>query len=518
LNTQIEHLDNHSARLTVEVPPERVEKAMQAAARRIANQVNIPGFRKGKAPYKIILQRFGPEAVLNEAVEDLGNDVYREALDESKLEPYAPGSLENIETDPTMRLIFVVPKRPEVELGSYRDIRAPYEAPEVTDEEVKKALDSLLERRAVVEAVDRAAKVGDVVKVKVFATITHPESEDEHAEEDHAHSHTDTWMDEEIESVLTDDDEKEELMPGFSQNLVGTKAGDEREFTLSFDKDHKEKNLAAHTFDFKVTVNEVKSRTLPALNDEFAKLASDDKFETLLDLRMDIRKQLQENATREAESTYGDQALDKIVEQATIKYPDEMVHEYTDEILNTLDRNLRQRGLSIDDYKKIENKTDEQLHEDYRDTAIKRLQRSLVLGEIVNKEKLQVTDADVTEQIDKMSAQFGEQAPIFRSMLMQGENLRGITLDLMTQKALQRVIAIARGENPEIGNAVSTDSVADSTDKASESAPKGKRKSAKAEGSTEATSDESESAKAPKKRAAKKKADEPAPESTTESE
>src|SRR5258706_1838320 len=115
-----------------------------------------------------------------------------------------------------------------------------------------------------------------------------------------------------------------------------------------------------------------------------------------------------------------------------------MVHEYIDDILQTVDRNLSQRGLSLDDYKKIENKNDEQLHEEYRDTAIKRLERSLVLGELVNAEKLQVTDAEINEQVDKMSAQFGEQADIFRNMLLQGDNLRSITLDLMTNRALQR--------------------------------------------------------------------------------
>jgi trigger factor len=491
LSTQIEHLENHTARLTVDVAPERVDKAMHDAARRIAREVNIPGFRKGKAPYNIVLQRVGQKAVLGEAIELLGNEVFREALDEAKIEPYAPGNLENVETEPTMKLVFVVPKQPEVDLGQYREIRQPFEAPEVEDTAVTRAMKSLQERRAVIEPATRPAQMSDRVKVYVHGERIHPadelgheeepdeektgdeaatpEGQEAHAEheadkgqESHeeqegheaadAHEgHKDTFIDQELDVVLAEDDDEESVIPGFSSNLVGLSAAEKKSFTLSFPEDYKDQGLARHTFNFDVEMKEVQSRTLPAQNDEFAKLVTDNEVDNLLELRIRVRKDLQDAAKREAESKYAEEVLDKVVEQAQVKYPEEMVDEYIDDILQSLDRNLRERGLSLEHYKRLENKDDATLRADYREMAIQRLKRALILGEIVRREQLDVNDSDVETQIDKMSQQFGEQAAIFRQMLARAENRRGIAVDLVTSRAFQRLIEIARGENPPIG-------------------------------------------------------------------
>ncbi len=484
MTTQIEHLDNHTARLIVEVAPERVDKAMHDAARRIAREVNIPGFRKGKAPYNIVLQRIGQKAVLGEAIELLGNEVFREALDESKIEPYAPGNLEDVETEPTVKLTFVVPKQPEVDLGNYRDIRLPFEVPEVEDRDVNRAMKALQERRAVIEPAARPAQMGDLVKVFVHGERIHPADElttkDEAAEEDQevdtapegqeAHEsqekheeheehegheehgeHKDTFIDEELNVVLSEDEEEESVIPGFSTNLVGLSAGDKKSFSLSFPEDYKDEGLAKHTFNFDVEVKEVQSRTLPAMNDEFAKQVTDNEIDNLLDLRIRVRKDLQDAAKRDAESKYAEEVLDKVTEQAQIKYPEEMVAEYIDDILQTLDRNLRERGLSLEHYKRIENKDDAALRAEYHEMAIQRLTRALVLGEIVRREQLDVSDADIESQIEKMSEQFGEQADVFRQMLARVENRRSIAVDLVTNRAFHRLAEIARGENPPIG-------------------------------------------------------------------
>jgi trigger factor len=451
LNTQVEHLDNHTARLSVEITRERVDKAMHEAARRLAKEYNIPGFRKGKAPYNIILQRFGEKNLLNEALDVLGNEVFKEALDEAKIEPYAPGVLENVETEPNVKLIFVIQKQPEVDLGNYREIRVPFEAAEVTDEAVTQAMKNLQDQRALVEPATRPAQIGDQIKAHVYAEAVHPATEDHDHEGEEKHEHTDTYLDQDITTILTDNEEEDRVMPGFSQNVVGMSAGEEKEFSMAFPADYKEAGLAGHVFTYKVMLKEVESRTLPALNDDFAKQVTENQMDNLLDLRIDIRKQLQDTATRDAESKYSDEVLDKVVEQGAIKYPEDMVQEYIDDILKSMDRNLRERGLSLADYQRIENKSDEAMRTEYRDAAIKRLQRALILGELVNKEQLDVSDADIDAQIEKMSAQFGEQASIFRSMLMRNENKRGIALDLITNRALQRLMQIARGENPAIG-------------------------------------------------------------------
>src|SRR5207249_1250379 len=137
----------------------------------------------GKAPYNIVLQRIGQKALLGEAIELLGNEVFREALDETKIEPYAPGSLENVETEPNMKLTFVVPKQPEVDLGNYRDIREPFETPEVEDVAVNRAMKTLQERRAVIEPAARPAQMSDLVKVYVHGERIHPADELGHGEE-----------------------------------------------------------------------------------------------------------------------------------------------------------------------------------------------------------------------------------------------------------------------------------------------------------------------------------------------
>jgi trigger factor len=521
LSTQIEHLENHTARLTVEVTPERVDKHMRDAARRISREVNIPGFRKGKAPYNVILQRVGAQNLLSEALDTLGNEVFREALEEAKIEPYAPGSLENVETEPNMKLTFVVPKQPEVDLAGYRDIRLPFEAPEIEDSAVTDAMKALQEQRALVETVQRPAHMGDQVKLHIKGERIHPADEmlhdsaspadsaegEENAEHDHdhdeheehkEHGHTDKFIDDELTIVLTEDKDEEEIIPGFSAEIVGLLALEKKSFSISFPDDYEDKRLARHTFNFEVEVKEVQSRTLPALNDDFAKQATNNEVDNLLDLRIRMRKNLQDMATREAESKYIDQVLDKVVEQATVKFPEEMADEYVDDIIQNLDRSLRERGLSLDDYKRIENKTDEALRADYRDTAIKRLKNTLVLGKVVENERLSVSDADVEEQIDKMSQQFGEQAQVFRKMLARAENRRSIAVDLITSKALRRLLEIGKGENPEIGAPIvetvqseqetpapATASATESTSKSGEVSAEVKSEVAEASGETQ---------------------------------
>ncbi|MCC7452061.1 MAG: trigger factor [Anaerolineae bacterium] len=480
MSTQIEHLDNHSARLTVDVTADRVDKAMHRAAARIAKQVNSPGFRKGKAPYNVVLQRFGAAAVMEEAIEELGNEVYREALEEAQIEPYAPGSLENVETEPQMKLVFVVPKQPEVDLGNYRDIRQPLEIPEVEDEIVTETMKAMQDREALVETVDRPAQMGDQVKLHVKGDQVHPADERDH-DHDHEHEHegetkaegeaespkaegeteakaedatpetfTTPYVDNDITAVLTDDEEKDDVLPGFSTHIVGMKAGDKKSFSLAYPADYKIEGLGRHGFNLEVEVQEVQSRTLPELNDDFAKRVTNNEVDNLLDLRIRVRKDLQDARTRDAESKFADEVLDKVIEQANVKYPEDMVNEYIDDILQSLDRNLRERGLSLEHYKRIENKSDEDLRKDYREAAIKRLTRALALGELINREKLTVSDADVDEQIDKMSEQFGEQAATFRQMLNRAENKRSIAMDLITNHAFRRLIDIAQGKNPPI--------------------------------------------------------------------
>lgn len=482
MNIQIEHLENHTARLTVEVAPERLEKAMQAASRRIARKVNIPGFRKGKAPYPIIVRYVGEGAVLEEAIDELGNEIYREALEESKIDPYAPGSLEDVKTEPAVQLIFTVAKQPVVSLGDYRAIRVPFEEPTVEDEQVTEAMRRMQESRALVEPADRESRLEDVVRVKIIGHVIHPAHEHTHpgdetesepeaqasaAESDraaesaeaaetpsdaHEEREPEQFIDDEIEILLTED-VKRDFIPGFSANMVGLRAGEEKSFSLSFADDYEDKSLAGHTYNFQVTVQEVRSRIVPELNDDFAKTMSEGEVDNLLDLRIRVRKDLHEAAMNQARQAYYDRVLDEIIEGAEVLYPEEMVEEFTTDVLQTLDDNLRRQGLSLTRLMQVQGKDEAAIRADYRDTAIRQLKRSLVLRELTRAEGLTVSDADVEQQIETLTARFSEQtreAETFRRMLNQPINRRGIAYDLIMERLADRLIAIARGENPPI--------------------------------------------------------------------
>ncbi|MBZ0310493.1 MAG: trigger factor, partial [Anaerolineae bacterium] len=177
MNVQVEHLEKHLARITVLVDPAETTTAKQKAAKRLAKKVRLPGFRPGKAPYNVVVRMMGEDAILEEAMEDIGNDIYAKALEESKVEPAAPGSFEEFkEEEGQLKLVFTVPKLPEVDLKDYRSQRFDLEPEEVTDENVSKALESIQENLAVVEDVDRPAKVGDEVELDLTVTFWHDDA------------------------------------------------------------------------------------------------------------------------------------------------------------------------------------------------------------------------------------------------------------------------------------------------------------------------------------------------------
>ncbi|HVO43786.1 MAG TPA: trigger factor, partial [Aggregatilineales bacterium] len=472
MNTQVEQQENHTVRLTVEVEQPRVDKAMQDAARRIARQVNIPGFRKGKAPYKVVVQRFGEAAVLEEAIEHLGNDVYKEALDETKIEPYAQATLENVEKEPNLKLIFVVPKKPEVVLSNYRDLREEYTPPVVEDKNVDRAIEGLLEQRAVIETAARPAQMGDVLKAAIHATMqvpvkkdeptsvevevaveTAPEGAGEAGAEETAESSaeapqsadvapstpesspaqapesaeppemvTEQVIDNHDASILVTDDKERDMLPGFSVNMIGVSANEIREFDLAIPEDFDDDDIKGKTLHINVEVKEVQSRTLPVLNDDFAKVATDNKIETLLDLRIDTRKRLQENAEQQARKQYADKIFDKVVAESTVKYPEVMVEDFIDELVKELDDYLRENNLTLNRYKQISDKTDKDIRDMNREKAIARVRSSLVFAELVAKEHIHVHNEDVTARIDELTAQFGDQAAAFRSMFQRPES------------------------------------------------------------------------------------------------
>jgi trigger factor len=517
LNVQTEHLENHTARLTVEVDAARLDKALHQAARKLSKKGRIPGFRPGKAPFNVVMNMYGHEYVLAEALDDLGNEIYREALDAAEIQPYAPGSLDQVEEE-GHKLVFVVPKRPTVDLGDYREIRVDYEVPEVTDDMVNRAMEELRQNQALLEPADRPAKLTDQVTLSHIFVTALPGSAEEEAEsaEDEAGEEaaaassaqgevdtetnedtageadlagddeagdeageTDASDDEDLERVVLHEhnfdrvltDDEYDLFPGFSAQLVGLSAGDDKQFVLEIPDDYDDEELAGHALRVELRVEKVQARTVPDWSDALAKRISQDKVESILELRVDTRKNLQQTAENLADRQLAVEALDELVERATISYPEEFLQDYITDLLTDLEQNvLRQQGLTLKDYLRITGQTEENLRQNYRASGIKRAERSLALGELVRREQLDASDEDIDSEIDRIVASIGgEQSSRFRQFLSTQQSRSNIGADLVTSRAMERLAAIAKGENPPIGAAQADETAA--TEAAEEPAP-----------------------------------------------
>lgn len=443
-------LDTCEVELTVEVDAERLEKAKRAAARRLAQKYSIPGFRKGKAPYEIVLHTVGEGTVMEEAVDELGQEMYKAALEETKLEAYAPVELAEVKLNPVV-FVFKVPTQPEVDLGAYRSVRLGYTEPGVTEDALNETLERMREHQAVLEPVERAAQIGDVIMLDIAGVLKPlPAAPGEPSPENEAASPPEPAGDE----FLMDDKDVEVLlqpdlnwpMPGFAEKVVAIAVGDVRHFELNFPDDYGNDSLRGRLARFDVKCNSVKSRTLPEWDDELAKSLGD--YESLADLRAKVRDELLELAKRRLDEEYGKSAVDTVVAGTTVKYPPALLGREVDDLVDDLDRRLREQKLTVKEYLKIQKITEEQMRQDMEPHARERLRRSLALGKVIEVEGLTVTEEEVAAHIETMAAPFGAQAAQFKTLLNSEQGRRSIRVDLLSRRAVDRVKAIAKGENP----------------------------------------------------------------------
>ena len=424
-------LDNCTLALTVEVEDERVQPALKAAARKLAKQLRFPGFRPGKAPYETVLRQVGEGALYNEALEDLGQKVYQEALEQEKIEAFAPGELQDVQLKP-MVLKFTVPLRPEVELGDYRGtLRVDYTAPEVTDEAVQESMDHLREHQSELTPVERPAQLGDVVTLDAKGFLNDGENPSDFL-----------LADKDVALLL--DEAAEWPMPGFGPMVVGMSAGEEKKFDLTFPDTYPNDSLKGQLGHFEVTVKEVKQRALPEWTDELAQTFGD--YESLDDLRAKVRADLAAQAEQSVRREYADKVVTQLADSAEVKYPPVVLEQELDEYLEDLDRRLREQRLTLDDYLKIQGKKKEDFREEVRPQAATRLKRTLVLGKVVDLEGLTVDEQEIELAIDKLSTPWGTQAAEMRKVLSNDRARRMVSLDVLSDKAVDRLVAIARGD------------------------------------------------------------------------
>lgn len=475
MNIQIERLENHTARLTVPIDLNLLEKAKQEAARKISKKVAIPGFRKGKIPYRILVKYVGEGAIVEEAVEKLGNDLYKQALDEAKIEPYGPGSIDDFKLEPEPTLTFTVPMRPTTDLANYRSLRIEFNAPVVEDERVNRSLNQLQESYALIEESRQPVALGNRVTMELYAKLiedeaspkvesqseeaspSSEEAHDHHDDHDHEHHHDHGLGDGEFihehNAVLLLVEDRDEPAPGFRQALVGANPGEERTFELTY-PDNKEEYeaLAGKRAQFLVKLKKVETVTLPILNDDFAARVTEteEKKLTLLELRVRMRENLQKALENDAKSQFADEALDKIVEGAVISFPEVMIDDQTEDYFSRLDQELRRQKMTLDDYIRLSGRTREEMKADYRETAVRNIKRSLTLREIMVAEQLQISEEKIEQEIDRMVAQLGDQGQNMRGALDTPQMRENISDNLIQQEIFDRMVAIVKGEAPEL--------------------------------------------------------------------
>jgi trigger factor len=454
LTIQTTEDDRRQLTVTIEVEESRVQKAMQAKARELSREIQLPGFRPGKAPYDVVVRRIGEDTLRGEAIEDLVQPVFEEALNQAELDPYAQPSLDDIQAKPLV-LTFTVPLSPTVTLGAYRDHRQEVEAVAVTDEALQEALEHVQAHHQVIEAVDRPTAEGDVVTLsgrgRLVGAKPAAEGEASEASEEAATEPADEVLfDEERFDVLLDPQTLFVDTP-FVANLVGLSVGDEKQFSFTFpDPYEPEPEHAGREATFDLTILEVKKRELPALDDELAKL--DGRHETLDELRESLRADL----TQEAEDTQKERVIEEMVDHmladAQLVYPPAAVEAHLDDMVEDFKTRLTRSGWQFQDYLNLQGMTEQGLRDDFRENAERQLRRQLVLRQFILDERLRVSASDLDAIIDQRLARFDNDAlkDSLRQYYRSGQGFEAISGEVLSNKVYDRVRAVLSGEAPDL--------------------------------------------------------------------
>lgn len=443
--------DNCEAAVTIEVSDETVQSQMQKTARRLAGRARIRGYRKGKAPYHAVVRHYGEEAIFEEMLEDFLPEVYREALEQADIEPYAPGRLVDVQRDP-LTLKVEVPLPPEVDLGGYREIRKKLPRVTVSKKMVDEALEGIRKEQAVWEPVERPAQEEDMVLV----TFTGDVGEQRVFEE------------KEDYPLLVGKSYGEPL-PGFTAKLVGASAGDELDFTLSFPSDDPREELAGKDCSFHVQVETVRALNLPPLDDDLARMLGD--YDDLKALQASIREMVREQETRRVRDELAEELLNTVVEQSSLLYPPIMLEEEVDSMLEDLERRLKSQKQDLDTYLSLSGQTMEEFRESLKPRAEQNLHRSLVLSKIVQQEQIEVSSEELDEEYRRLLTRF-VQAGVSSDVLDGAELRFRLYVDLKTRKAMERLVDIAVGQAPPLPQEEApTEESGDSEEQPSDSEP-----------------------------------------------
>ncbi|MFI2608585.1 trigger factor [Kitasatospora sp. NPDC018619] len=439
MKSAVETLNPTRVRLTVEVPFEELKPSLDAAYKKINQQVSVPGFRKGKIPNRVIDQRFGRGAVLEEAVNDALPRFYTQAVDEGKIEVLGQPDITNIEgvekiaDGGDLKFTAEVDVRPEITLPEFSSIEVTVDPIVVADEDVEKSLEQLRERFSSVKDVERAAAAGDIVVVDLVAKVDGEVPEDGTA----------TGVSYEIGSGR--------LIDGIDEAVVGLSAGEEK----TFETELKGGTQAGKTSEVTVTVTAVQEKELPELDDEFAQLASE--FDTLEDLRADSRKRLERMKEYDQATQAQEKVLDALLALVEIEYPEKLLKDEVETRKHNVEHHqLEPMGLNLDTYLETQGKTREEWDAEIEEQAKKGIKTQFVLDQIVANEELGVNQEELTEHLIRRAAGSGLTPDQFAQQVVQGGQVPLLVGEVARGKALATVVEAAKVVDTE-GNEINFD-------------------------------------------------------------
>ena len=426
MSLQVEKLEKNMAKLTVEVPAEQFEAALKTSYNKNKNKFNIPGFRKGKAPQAMIEKMYGVGVFYEDAVDEAINASYPDAAKESGLEIVSRPeiSIEQVEKGKSFIYVATVATKPEVTLGEYKGIEVEKAKPEVTDADVEAELKKVQEQNSrLVSVEDRAVADGDQTVIDFEGFVDGKGFEGGKAEDYPltigSHSFIDT----------------------FEEQLIGKKIGEECEVNVTFPTEYHAADLAGKPATFKVTVKEIKVKELPELNDEFASEVSE--FDTLDEYKKDVEKKLAEKKEIEANSKNEDAVVAKVVENASMEIPDKMIDAQAENMVQDMARRMQSQGLSLDMYLKYTGMTVEQMKEQARPDAEKRIRTRLVLEAVAQAENIQISDEKVDEEVAKMAEAYKMEVDKLKSYMSESD-IKQMKEDLAVQQAVDLLVAEAK--------------------------------------------------------------------------
>ncbi|MHC3454582.1 trigger factor [Streptomyces prasinus] len=431
MKSAVETLNPTRVRLTVEVPFEELKDSLDAAYKKINQQVTVKGFRKGKVPARVIDQRFGRGAVLEEAVNDALPKFYTDAVNEAELNPLGQPEVDitELKDGETLNFTAEVDIRPTIEIPDYSGIEVEVDAVEVTEEDVDKAVEELRERFASTAPVERAAEDGDVVTIDLEAKVEGEVLEDG------------------IANGVSYTIGSGELLDGVDAAVTGLSADQEATFTSEL----KGGSAAGKEAEVTVRVTQVAKRELPELDDEFAQMASE--FDTLEELRADSRKRLENMKQYDQATQAQERVLDKLLELVEVPVPEKLLEDEINTRKHNLEHHqLGQMGLDLEKYLEIQGKTAEEFDTETREAAVKGIKTQFVLDQLVNQEKLNVNQEELTEHLMRRAASSGMSPDQFAQAVVEGGQVPLLVGEVARGKALASVVekATVKDTNGEI--------------------------------------------------------------------